>query len=658
MISTDHPTPGLLWGDYPERTGAALEAGEPVLPVPLRTLWDHATRLLAESPSALLAAFAARRAAFRRMSGPQLVAALRDIRLTLQNDGLQDLHVAAAFAIAGVAYERTLGICIFDTQVIAAEIVLRNQLAEMATGEGKTHAVGLAAAAAALSGIPVHVITANDYLAARDADLLRPMYGLLGLTVGTATAGQAAPERRTAYGCDIVYCTAKELVFDYLRDSLGRSRNPFHQRLSDLTGEAAVPPLLHGLCMAIIDEADSILIDEARVPLILSRPLQNDQELLYLSQSLDIARQLRADVHYRVDAAGHRVDLTEAGTDRVDELVRRFAAIWRNRIHREETICTALAALHLYRRDRHYLVRDGRILIIDETTGRVADGRAWSHGLHQLIELKEGCDTSGAQEIVAQITYQRFFPRYLRLGGLSGTLWESAGELRAIYGLSVRRVPLRCPDRRIAYPSRLFPTSASLWPAVARRVAEVRRSGRPVLVGTASVAESEALSARLAAIGVGHSVLNARNDRHEAEIVAQAGRRGAVTVATNMAGRGTDILLEEGIAELGGLHVICCQLNLARRIDRQLTGRCARQGDPGSVETWLAADAPLFRDIFSRLACRLIGALAASLPDPLVRTLATSAQRLIERRHLLERRRLLEHDRAMDRRLRFGDSPE
>jgi preprotein translocase subunit SecA len=274
--------------------------------------------------------------------------------------------------------------------------------------------------------------------------------------------------------------------------------------------------------------------------------------------------------------------------------------------------------------------------------------------LHQLVELKEGCAATALQVTAAQITYQRLFPRYLRLGGLSGTLCESASELRAVYGLAVRRVPLRRPDCRATLPARLFPDRKALWEAVAHRVVELHLAGRPVLVGTDSVADSEALSHRLTELGVAHAVLNARQDRAEAEIVARAGQRGAITVATNMAGRGTDIALDSDIAELGGLHVICCQLNAARRIDRQLAGRCARQGDPGSVETWLAADAPLFREVLPGTARRLIAARAASMPSWAVRALVAMVQRLIESRHVLERKRLLEQDKTMDRRLSFS----
>ena len=657
MRCADLPIPGLFWGDYPERQPAAAEPQTRRFPAALKVLGDRAQGLLSNTPPLLLSAFSGQRKAFRRLGPAQFREAVRTLRLQLQTDGMRDTHLASAFALVGVACEREHQVRIFDTQVIAAWIVLGNRLAEMATGEGKTYAVALAAATAALAGIPVHVVTANDYLVARDADLLRPVYAALGLAVGAVIQGQQAGERRAAYACDITCCTARELVFDYLRDGLGRTRDPLRRRVDQLSGEGSSPPLLRGLCMAIVDEADSILIDEARVPFILAQAVGNEQETDYLKQSLEIARQLGSAVdspHFRLDPAARTARLTLSGQERADALVRPLASVWRNRLHREESIRSALAALHIYRRDRHYLVRDGKMLIIDDTTGRVAPGRAWSRGLHQLIELKEQCLPTAAQVTAAQITYQRFFPRYLRLAGLSGTLSESAGELRAHYDLAVSCVPLRRPNRRTVLPSRLFANRQLLQEAIACRVVEFQHSGRPVLIGTDSVADSEALSQLLEQRGVAHALLNARNDLAEAKIVARAGERGAITVATNMAGRGVDITLGKGVSELGGLHVICCQFNAARRIDRQLAGRCARQGDPGSVETWLTADASLFVTALGGGTRRLLAAHAAALPSRVVHALAALVQRRIERRHVLERKRLLQHDQSMDRRLSFG----
>jgi preprotein translocase subunit SecA len=649
MRAADLPAPGLLLGDYPERPAGPAAATGGVrqrLTLPVDRL-----RALRPRPHArLIEAFEAQRKAVRDLTEAQCRERADALRISMRREGLDDVRIAAAFSLVDSAYARTLRLRAYPTQVIAAAIVLDNRLAEMATGEGKTLAIGLAAATAALAGMPVHVVTANDYLVGRDADLLRQAYAALGLTVGTVVQSATPAERRVAYACDITYCTAKELVFDYLRDGLTRDRDPLRRRMAQMAqGGACAPLLLRGLCMAIIDEADSILVDEARVPLILSQAVANEQQADYLARSLDLARRLENGTDFRLDPTARAAQLTARGSERIEALAAGLPAAWRNRTHREEMVCTALGALHLYRRDRHYLVRDGKVLIIDEATGRVAPGRAWSRGLHQLIELKEDCPLTQPNVAAAQITYQRFFPRYLRLGGLSGTLSESRRELLDIYRLAVRRVPLRQPDRRSAFPARLFPKRTALWEAVAARCAELAQAGRPVLVGTDSVADSEALSRCLQWRRIDHAVLNARNDSAEAAIVARAGQRGSVTVATNMAGRGTDIPLGAAVADLGGLHVLSCQLNVSRRIDRQLAGRCARQGDPGSSETWLPIDAQLFRQTLPGWLRRLIAARATALPPVAARALARWVQWRTERRHALERRRMLGVDRAMDR---------
>lgn len=648
------PMPGLLWGNYPERKGIH---GRKKMRMPnwLHLLSDRVDERGAGWNARFVAQVRAREAALRALPDEKRAAAILALKLAFQRDGFCDEHIAEAFALTALECSRALGLQPYDTQLIAARIVLDERLAEMATGEGKTLAVALAAATAALAGMPTHVITANDYLVMRDAAQMRPVYAALGLSTGTVTQGQAHGSRHDAYACDITYCTAKELVFDYLHDSRNRNHDPLHWRVEQLAGRTPGSPLLlRGLCMAIVDEADSILIDEACVPLILSQATDNRQERDYFSQALALTGALNEADDFQLDPATLSARLTGKGHEKIERAAAGLTSLWHNRLHREETICTALAAQHLYRRDHHYLVREGKVLLIDENTGRIAQGRVWSRGLHQMIELKEGVKPSAALTTAAQITYQRFFPRYLRLGGLSGTLRESRGELLEVYGLPVRRVPLRKPCWREIAPLRLFAGHESLWKTVTARVATLHRSGRPVLVGTGSVMDSEMLSRHLAEAGLPHAVLNARYDKEEADIVAAAGKRGAITVATNMAGRGTDIPLGEGVAALGGLHVICCQLNAARRIDRQLAGRCARQGDPGSVETWLSLQAPLLQQY---LPCWLSGLLrqrATTLSGWLARLLITPVQLLEEGRHFGQRKHLLAHDRQMEKQLSFG----
>ncbi len=347
---------------------------------------------------------------------------------------------------------------------------------------------------------------------------------------------------------------------------------------------------MRGLCLAILDEADSILLDEADVPLILSHAVDQPARRAFLWQALALARRLDAGRDFELQPLDRRATLTRDGSARLAELCTPLGGPWRSSRYRREAITTALAGLHLYRRDEHYLVRNGRIELLDEVSGRVAAGRVWSRGLHTVVEMKEGLRPSTDTETVAQITFQRFFLRYWRLAGVSGTLRDAAAELRAVYGARVVRVPLHRACCRVTLPPRRFPSHASMFDAAAAHAARLQAAGRPVLIGTDSVADSRAVSARLAAAGIEHAVLNAAQDADEAAIVAAAGGCGRVTVATRMAGRGTDIVLDSAARAAGGLHVICCQHNPSRRLDRQLAGRAARQGDPGSVENWFVVE--------------------------------------------------------------------
>ena len=652
MARTDIPVPGLIWGPYPERRTNDRTLGERCNAV-LRALDDRSSAVLHRRNATFLAQVRAAEAAQDRAGLDE--AALHSLRLELARHGLTPATVARSFAFVSLAARQQLGLRLFDAQLMAARAVVDNRLAEMATGEGKTLAIAVAAATAALTGMPVHVITANDYLVARDAAQLQPLYAALGLRVGAVVQADPASARARGYACDITYVTAKELVFDYLRDAVaGRP---------DANDRPAAPPLLRGLCMAIVDEADAILIDEARVPLILSQPGDMAEAHDHADQALRYARTLRYGTDFTLAPATMSAQLTPAGQQRLARAAASLdgasaAAAWRNRFHREHSVCTALAALHLYANDRHYLVRDGKVSIIDETTGRLAAGRVWSNGLQQLIEIKEGCTPTPALATVAQITFQRFFPRYFRLGGVSGTLCEARAELQATYGLSVRRVALRKPSRRRTGAMRLFPSHQALWTAAAERVAALHCQGVPVLLATDSVAETQALAAALTGRGLPHAVLNARHDRDEAELVARAGQRGAITVATNMAGRGTDIVLGDGVAALGGLHLICCQLNSARRIDRQLAGRTARQGDPGVVETWLSLETTLLARFWPAPVRAALQRVAGALPSSAVRLLARVPQRFEELRQREQRERLIKHDLQLERELAFGGRGE
>jgi preprotein translocase subunit SecA len=574
------PLPGPVWGPYP------LRGSEDQAPA-WRGLHGRTARSRCRSGAQ---AAMARAQAFAAMPAPQRQAVLSSLRGTLRRTGLQPDTMATALGVTAACAVDAVGLRPRQTQLMAAWVLLDNRMGEMATGEGKTLAIALAAAAAGLAGMPVHVVTANDYLAGRDARQMAPLFAALGLRVASVAGVQGDTARRAVYHHDIVYATAKDLAFDFLRDrqSLG-ARHP-HEQLAQSLGTGSAPaPLLRGLCMALLDEADSILLDEAELPLILSRAAPHAARRAFLWQALALARRLVQGRDYRLLPVERVAHLTPAGEEQLAQWAAPLAGPWLRARYRREAVVLALAALHLFRRNTHYLVRDGSIELIDEVTGRVAPGRVWSRGLHTLVALKEGLSPPAETETVAQTTYQRFFQRYWRLCGISGTLREARAELRQVYGSQVVRIPLHQPDRRRQLPLRSFADLDALFDAVVIRVATLQAAGRPVLVGTDNVAASLQLSGKLQQAGIAHQVLNALNDAAEAAIVAQAGHQGRVTVATRMAGRGTDIALDAPALAAGGLHVISCQHNPSRRLDRQLAGRAARHGDPGSCEHWICA---------------------------------------------------------------------
>ncbi|MBC7469833.1 MAG: hypothetical protein H7322_10950 [Ramlibacter sp.] len=626
------PFPGVVWGDYPERSlhGTPARRPSPLSRRRLHRFVDAAAGLPLLSTAGL----------------PQRLQALR----LLPADG--DDWLLEAFGIAQSALAQALGFQPHRQQLLAARVLLDNRLVEMATGEGKTAAIALAAAVAALGRTPVHVITANDYLAQRDAEQLRPFFTLLGLRVDCVTQQLLAADRRHAYGCDVTYCTAKELAFDYLRDGLARTADlsALEQRARRLeTARPSEPPVLRGLCMAIIDEADTVLIDEARMPLVLSQGGGALPEAQFHRGALALARRLQEGADFRRSADGRRIELTAAGAQRLAQWPAASHPLYGHRAHRQAALELALTALLVLRRDHDYVVREGQVQLIDETTGRAAPGRAWSQGLHQLVELKEGVAATQSNSTVTQITFQRFFPRYLRLAGASGTLAEARGEFKAVYGLGVVVVAPRTPRRVARLPARLFPDSATLWQAVAASATALGAAGRPVLIGTDSVAQSEALSQVLTKGGLEHQVLNARQDSDESQLIAMAGQPGRITVATSMAGRGTDILLAPAVVILGGLHIILCQHNASARIDRQFLGRAGRQDQPGSTQTLLALDFPLLQRWWPAWWHRLVARLGcpAVLSWPGVR-LAQAIESFTQRKQRVTLCRVSEcHDREL-----------
>lgn len=608
------PVPGPLWGVAPERAADAPRHSllADLLPrLPSLPAYRRRIDSLAQSANAAANVWYG-------LPEADFTAKLRELRQRVRHQRLNRDSFIDSLGAAAAQIRRTLGLRVYTTQCFAAIVMLDGQLAEMSTGEGKTIAAALAAAVHGLAGTPVHVVTANDYLVQRDSRQLKCFYAGLGLEVAHVVPGMSTDVRRQAYAADVVYCTAKELVFDYLRDGLAlkRGRADIHRRVSALLGETSpdTMPMMRGLCAAILDEADSILIDEATIPLILSAAHDTTDRRAFLWQALAIARYLRAGHDFEILAQERQIELSETGRQRVIEITQALQGAWRRTRYATEVVTTALTALHALRRDVDYVVRDDAICPLDQVTGRIAEGRVWSRGLHTLLQLKERCALTPETDTVARTSYPRFFRRYLRLAGMSGTLTESARELSRVYGLSVVPVPLLQPSRRRDFGLRIFTDPAARWAAVTERVQQMWAVGRPILIGTDTIEDSEGLAACLLQAGITCQVLHARQDADEAAVIARAGERSQVTVATRMAGRGTDIRLGAGIAALGGLHVINCQSNSSLRLDRQLAGRCARQGDAGSVELCRLCDPVRGSGIslWAKLTSRLADSASAS----------------------------------------------
>lgn len=579
----------------------------------------------------------------------------RELHLGARRDGLTDQYLARVFALVRRTAERELGLRHFDEQLIGGWAMMKGMVAEMETGQGKTLTATLAVCAAALAGFPTHVITVNEYLARRDAEWMGPVYKALGLSVGVVLNEMNRDEKRAAYRCDVAYCTNKQVAFDYLRDriEMGMRLTERQMQLEPLYSDTPTSDslMMRGLYFGIVDEADSILIDEAVTPLIISTMIDSDTKRQAYEQALEFARGFD-ERGYTLHEDVKAVEFADAGLDALTEWGERKGGLWNSPVIREELTGQALRALHLYRRDRNYLVQDGKVQIIDEFTGRLMPDRNWEGGLHQMIELKEDCDMTGDKDTLARISYQRFFRRYLNLAGMTGTGSEVRREIRAVYGMDVFRIPPAQRIRRTVAADHISLTAEEKWQAVVNRIVDVHETGRPVLIGTRSVEASEHLSEMLLQHGVEHALLNARQDDREAEIVAEAGRRGKVTVATNMAGRGTDIKLGDGVAELGGLHVIMTERHDSRRIDRQLFGRCGRQGDPGAAETFVSLEDDLVAFNVPGPVQRMVGYLLSGrgpLPSVAGRMLFYIAQRAVQRRHYVARCNVLKMDEQ------FGD---
>jgi preprotein translocase subunit SecA len=546
-----------------------------------------------------------------------------------------DALLSEAFATVREGARRWIGLRHYDVQLIGGIVLHQGKIAEMATGEGKTLVATLPVYLNALEGKGVHVVTVNDYLAQRDRDWMGPVYEGLGLRVGALQGGMGPEERREIYSGDIVYGTNSEFGFDYLRDHMATRPEEQAQRVRNY---------------AIVDEVDSILIDEARTPLIISGPAEESTDKYYIADRA--VRRLAPGTDFEIKEKEHQVILTEAGIEHAEKLLQvdsLYKDIYMDWPHHLDN---ALKAHHLYKRDTHYVVQEGEVVIVDEFTGRLQPGRRWSDGLHQAVEAKEGLRIKRENQTLATVTIQNFFRMYKKLAGMTGTAFTEAEEFYKIYKLDVVIIPANRPVCRTDHHDIVYRTEKEKWNAIEEEIVRVHETGRPILVGTRSIEKSELLNGRLQRRGIEHEVLNAKQHAREAEIVAKAGQRGNVTIATNMAGRGTDIVLGQGVAALGGLHVLATERHDARRIDNQLRGRCARQGDPGSARFFVSLEDDLMRIFAGEWVRKMLERLGMTegqeIESGMVSRGLERAQKRVEEHHFEVRKNLLEYDGVMD----------
>lgn len=569
------------------------------------------------------------------LSDDELRARIAEFKQQLADGVSKSSLRAGVYAVVRETAERTIGLRPFDVQIVGGLALDDRKIAEMRTGEGKTLVATLPATLNALSG-KVHVVTVNDYLARRDREWMGPVYEFLGLSVGLLQDGMPPDERKIAYQADITYGTNNQFGFDYLRDNMVHS----------IDQKAQGP-----LDFAIVDEIDNILVDEARTPLIISGSIA--EALDRYRKFATLTKRFRRDEDFEMDEESRRLTLTDEGISKAENSLsveNIFAPEHTETLHHIET---ALRALHFFKKEQQYIVKDGRVMIVDEFTGRLMPDRRYSDGLHQAIEAKEGLKVQRESQTLAQITLQHLFQRYKGLSGMTGTAKTEEDEFKQIYGLPVLVMPTNKPLQRDANPDRLFRTQPAKFEALADEIEQMHRLGRPVLVGTNSIDKSEYLSELLKKRKLEHHVLNAKYHEQEAEIVAQAGQRSAITVATNMAGRGTDIKLGDGVAELGGLHVIGCQRHESRRIDNQLLGRAGRQGDPGSSQFYLSMEDDLLRIFGGDRIGSLMDRIGLNEGEAIEHNILTSAirrsQKRVEGRNFEIRKRLLEYDLVLSR---------
>ena len=570
-----------------------------------------------------------------KLSDANLVAKTDEFKRRLQKGETLDDILPEAFAVVREASKRVLGMRHFDVQLIGGICLHRGNIAEMRTGEGKTLVATLPVYLNALTGNGVHVVTVNDYLATRDSEQMGRLYNFLGLSTGLIVANLDFNQRKEAYACDITYGTNNEFGFDYLRDNM----------VSDVSQMVQRP-----MNYAIVDEVDSILIDEARTPLIISGPGQRSTDNYY--KLAKIVPHLVKDEDYTIDEKQKTIAPTDSGIAKVEKMLGVENLYDSENIELNHLLGASLRAYAMMHRDTDYVVKDGEVVIVDEFTGRLMFGRRYSDGLHQAIEAKEGLKVERESQTLASVTFQNYFRMYKKLAGMTGTAKTEEKEFIDIYGLEVLPIPPNKPLARIDLPDQIFKTKAAKYRAVVRNAVERHQTGQPILIGTTSITQSEELSDMLLRSGVPHKVLNAKHHEKEAEIVADAGQMGMVTIATNMAGRGTDITLGEGVPELGGLAILGTERHESRRIDNQLRGRAGRQGDPGSSQFFLSLEDDLMRIFGADNITGIMDKLGMEEDEPIEHSLITKsierAQKKVEDHNYNIRKYVLEYDDVMN----------
>jgi preprotein translocase subunit SecA len=581
---------------------------------------------------------------FEHLSSSDLAEKLPEFRQRLENGEELDLMLPEIFAVVREAGKRTLGMRHFDVQIMGGQVLYEGRIAEMKTGEGKTLVATLPVYARAIEGRGVHVVTVNDYLARRDAEWMGPIYQALGLSVGIIQHDLDPAQRRAAYACDVTYVTNNEVGFDYLRDNMAWQVEDMVQR---------------DLAFALVDEVDSILIDEARTPLIISGQGTEPTELY--EKFAQIIPRLRKDVDFTVDEKAHAVPITEAGVAKVEKMLGIQNLYDQRNIELAHQLNAALKAWNLFHRDQQYIVKEGEVIIVDEFTGRLMYGRRYSDGIHQAIEAKEGIKVRSEDQTLATITFQNYFRLYDKLAGMTGTAKTEEREFRDIYGLDVVVIPTNMPMIRKDLSDIVYKSEKAKFAAVVDEIITEHKKERPVLVGTRSIEKSELLASMLRRKGVECNVLNAKYHEQEAEIVKDAGQPGQVTIATNMAGRGTDIKLGENVARKGGLAIIGTERHESRRIDNQLRGRSGRQGDPGSTRFYVSLEDEVMRLFGGERMNNIMERVGFTDEQPIESGLVTKslerAQSKVEAHNYEIRKHVLEYDDVMNkqREVIYGD---